>query len=156
MRIRLHVTTFRVYPERNRKLYYQVFIFPDKRTMYKFHDIQHDLGRIEYAHGQRKPSKDFWAICQSWNSSHFGKRGGTYPGPSIGQVLFAEPHIKAGIVSHEMTHAALFYAAKKRILPVHLYSGGRQHEAVCRAQGNMVRQFWNGWYNRHEKKRAKR
>lgn len=147
------VISFRVHPEKNKRLFYKVFIFPDKKTMYAFCDLQDKLGLLEYQDKRdNHTAHNFVAICASWDQTKVGPRGGKSRGRSIGQVLFAEPYVKNWIVSHEMTHAAIRWAEKKRIPAEGLYAHGRQHEEVCRAQGDMVRQFWSGLYRRLNKK----
>lgn len=146
--------TFRVYPERNRKLYYQVFIFPNRRQMYLFRDEQHRSGAIGYRKGHGKGSNRFLAICQSWITENFGPRGGMTLGRSIGEILFAVPYIGAGVVSHEMTHAAIRWGANKGIDGRKVMSEfGRDEERICLAQGHMVRQFWNHWWKHEEAKK---
>lgn len=134
------VAEFRIYASRSRKWYFDVFIFRDRRTMRRFWSETN-------ARTGLRGSPRFEAVCRSWYTLKVrGRRSG-----SLGQVLFHARRVGAGIVSHEMTHAACAWLGRQR--GKHL--GGdvdhvdrRLEERFCHVQGYLVNQFWNEFYQR--------
>ena len=158
------VEKFRVYPERDRFRYYTVFIFPSKRAMYTFFRSQ---ANILNSDGTRRCDEEcnFAALATHWTKFHIASgadRTKDVEDPrNIGQVLFHRKKVSASIVSHEMTHAALFWANREGLEPREVMAGNRTnaiggdcgsaHERVCYVQGNLVRQFWLRWWKIQEK-----
>lgn len=115
---------FRIRLEQGKSQFYDVFVFPFKKQMLAYF----------FRHGG-SGSGHFLAITESWMIVH-GKR----VSPCIGRILICEKACRVGIVSHECTHAATFWAEaqKKDVLR-------KDNEWFCTVQGELVRQFWNGW-----------
>jgi len=126
---------FRIYTDGRGSKYYTVFVFADKHAMYVFRDEWHEAWGV-------KKSYRFEAECVSWKwksleDKRMHKR-------DIGCVIFHLGFIGSGVVSHEMTHAALFWRRKRH-----------SDERVCRVQGELVRQFWLKYYRANLHRRAR-
>src|SRR3712207_2048056 len=85
----------------------------------------------------------FYGLSSTWTILNFkGKKQKT--SPEMGEILLAEKHLTARIVSHECTHAALGWASRKKL---DLKAEGKHgkvsniEEAFCHAQGNFVSQI---------------
>jgi hypothetical protein len=124
-------TKFRVYTEGRASKYYTVFVFADKRAMRIYQNAQSDIWGV-------KRWTKFEAICTGWKIKD-RKRW-----RNIGCVLFHLDYIGSGVVSHEMTHAAIFWRKKRH-----------SDERFCKVQGNLVRQFWWNYYRRGLDKQTK-
>ena len=138
---------FRIYPSKDRNLFYTVFIFKRKRHAQGYIREQNKLIGCPDTQG------DFLAITRGWTSLKVnpdGTDGET--GRDIGQIVFCEKACRVGIVSHEMTHATIFWAKRMRKPFKKIFNGGDEnpeHEEFCWVQGNLVRQFWVGWWKHH-------
>ena len=138
---------FRVYPDQNRVLYFVVHIWRNKKEMFE-HNVRYD----------RQAKRDRYeanVIGQRWE----------YDGkliPRLGEINFYDGGLDAGVISHEMTHAAFDWAKRKRLnmkfaleKPIKVTNGrvdkNHHEEAFCYAQGRMVEQFYERvWRNRRQ------
>ena len=111
--------------------FYRVLVFRDRRTMLKFADegVPMWAGFMEK---RLRAGDKFYARCMSW-----GNRKGY-----LGMLLFARPYLGVGIVSHEISHAALHVAQHRKWnlrKPVN-------DERLAGLNETMNRQFWNRFY----------
>ena len=120
--------------------------------MYLFHEAQ------DRKRGVNPGPRDFRGITKRWRWLRRHHRTGRWRlRNNIGCILLTA-QTGAGTVSHEMTHAAIGWATHRgfrlgQISPeVRRTSGNpraasRIEERICRVQGDLVRQFWNGYYH---------
>lgn len=137
---------FRVYPGGIRRTgphcrtlqseYFTVLVFRDHDTMLRFHAEQSRICHTD-------PGEDFLGICKSYERIRVDPKGGSITLPDIGQILFSREHVRIGIVTHEMTHAALAWA--EHVGKTGVFPGQANNEDVCYAAGDLTRQFWNRW-----------
>lgn len=69
-------------------------------------------------------------------------------GNCCGVILFHRGRIGAGIVSHEMTHAALYHVAYRRKLDP--LKSKHADEVLAYTQGWLTTQFWRWYYSKCE------
>ena len=133
---------FRVRTERSKhSAYFNVFVFADRAAMHIFDAAQQrKLGR--------EPEPYFEAQVSSWKTVSVRPDGTERVHRLMGTIVFHADCLGAGIVSHEMTHAALRYA--ERIdLKVDFQDDGHdaeREERLCWIQGWLVCQFWEAAY----------
>jgi len=117
---------FRVYPEgRRQKSYFTVRLFRSEHKMFRFYHALTNLRRM-----------DFRAIVVSWCAD----------GPELGQIFFAPRSVVPGIVTHEMVHAGMTWAARRKVRVL----TKRGEEKLAQAVEKMTAQFWR----LYEKSRA--
>ena len=69
------------------------------------------------------------------------------PGKRVGCIVLPLDYIGAGIVSHELTHAALYWISRRTALRAIAYEDRhRLDERLANTQGWLVTQFWRHWY----------
>lgn len=92
---------------------------------------------------------DFLAMTNHWTTVHIAENGKETIYPNCGQVLFCKNTLGAGIVSHEMTHAALYWHHRntKNFNPLENH---KHDEALAWTQGHLVNQFWRRYYAREK------
>jgi hypothetical protein len=128
---------FKVYTEGRGSKYYTVYVFADKHAMLTYYHAQCEkTGSVRWT--------KFEAICQHWK--WLGRAEKRKHARDIGCVLFHLGFIGSGVVSHEMTHAAMFWRRKRH-----------SDERLCLVQGELVRQFWLNYYrlNLHRRTRLR-
>jgi hypothetical protein len=137
------LATFRVYPA-GRYFYAIVNIWPNKKAMYTHRQLQRDheascTGQEAYLYSGRKKERKVGLFAE---------------------LNFHRRFLGAGCVSHEMTHAALSWGGRVRLPLASIVDdnpfratghGGvlaqdGAEERLCRAQGEMVRQFTERCY----------
>jgi hypothetical protein len=151
---------FRIYPERDRFRFYTVFVFDSKRAMYTFFRAQVDILNTDDT--RRCDEKcDFSAIATHWTHFSINADGTEVEDErDIGQVLFHRKRVRIGVVSHEMTHAALFWAGREGLDPHEIMESPGEgdhrsaHERVCYVQGELTRQFWLRWMHYLDKEKC--
>lgn len=147
---------FRVYVDRTKKgPYYRVLVFKTLETM------QESYAASERVRGVTRSRKlRFWAIT-SWTATYYLRLRNGYrrwrKSKCCGTILFWKDSVTSGVVSHEMTHAAIFHAEAVGWLPFDpritlkgasgLQAHGKE-EKLCWLQGWLVCQFWRSWYAR--------
>lgn len=148
---------FRIYPERDRFRYYTVFVFDSRRAMYTFFREQVDILNKD---GSRQCDEecDFAALATTWTHFHINADGSEVEDKrDIGQIIMHRNRVRIGVVSHEMTHAALFWADREGLDPHEVMGDSRDHqgahERFCYAQGELVRQFWLRWMHYLDKEK---
>ena len=147
------LTRFRVKPEpEDDPRYYQVLIYSDKPSMYA--GWTRWRGKWGLDRGVASDPPAFEAITHSFAGIRIDKDGTETDSPCIGFLCFHLNCFGAGIVSHEMTHAALFWLHRLHIPLAQLDEDVALAERFCLAQGQMVRDFWSKWFAA-EKRRAR-
>jgi hypothetical protein len=134
------IATFRIYPEkRTSRLYFQVRVFSSVtaiRRYLKYSDLnRRTLGRYGLA------------MCSTFDVLK-GKRGRWRKQPIMGEILFPVRGLRAGVIAHECTHAALGWARRIGLNPVSAaVKQGRclvadaNEERFCYALGELNRQI---------------
>ena len=121
MEIKIHI---------NKKFYYRVYIFLQKRSMYKFRDnLVKDGARL-----MKKPHR-YLACCSVWHSKKDKNQWGVL-------VFTKSSAKKAGIVSHEFCHATNYWFAYQKKNNIYKQCD----EAFALLLGNLVKEYWNAWY----------
>lgn len=70
----------------------------------------------------------------------------------LGTIYFHVGKVGGGVVSHEMTHAAMYFWWNVEDRPWDsLRSDKEAEEAFALAQGHLVSDFWNNWWPRCDK-----
>lgn len=129
---------------------YILKVFPNKKAMYAFskrHKILDDekFAALTASSIRQRQKNGKWEQDDKW----------------LGFVLFDINDMGAGIVSHEMTHAALFALSRVKKAKIvktweesHDKDGNQigMHEELCSVVGDMVRQFWHKYYKHIEPK----
>lgn len=129
----LLVAKFPIFCERKRgqRPFYRAMIFRDVRVMRAF--LYEQAERVEL--GKRKGYYDLaLGCCTCWGNRSF-----------VGTVSLSITHTGAGIVSHEMTHAAMFYLANRcrKFDPV---NNPKHDERLAWTQGWLTSGFWRRFY----------
>lgn len=146
---------FRVYAERNRKIYWRCFFFKTKADMYEFHKASADICNEKIG----KNALNYEALSRNWITVKGDKN-------LMGHLYFYEGHITSSVVSHECTNSAIYWAKHKNIPFIlelvypnkvkqrkNQRMAGASEERFCHVQGNLVRQVWLGYWNRLKKKK---
>jgi len=130
------VSRFRVRVARPRNApYYRVLIFDSREAMIAFYDKQR---RLSPGIGRASGRNGFLAQCNGWEAEYRGRKKTN----CVGQVLFYKGQMGAGIVSHEMTHAAHYWLGQR-------WNDYRSHyrdEKLAWVQGWLVSQFWRNFF----------
>lgn len=130
---------FRVYPDRKRHFYFTVYVFANIKEMYKFADAQRRDGPASRS-WKKKRAAGYSALTMSWERWSFklGKMTGTL-NRDIGTIIFHRQRTGTGIVSHEMTHAAVRYLQTIRKPP---NCDPKREELLAETVGHLTRQFY--------------
>ncbi len=142
------VVHFRVYCDAaGKRRYYKVFIFRTEEQMYEHFKKTNTQSRWKRG-GIGK--LNFVAVCQGYRRYDVKRRGRLLP--DIGQILFTADRLGAGVVSHEMTHAVIYWAdTHTKIDLAKIASSTRTDERIALVQGNLVNQFWSKFYKACER-----
>ncbi|MCK9370766.1 hypothetical protein M0R04_12725 [Candidatus Dojkabacteria bacterium] len=133
--------SFKIYPEKNKKKYYKVIITQTKEQMYFVND---EISRIQKL---EKIKHNYIAICRSYEHTDKKFKG------QIGTILFyVESSRKVGIVSHEMTHAVIYYFCGKGYKLKNIRKNKKLEEKFCNYSMFLNAHYWNNWYKVTEKK----
>ena len=120
--------------------YYRVYIFEDVDSMRAWgntHDIQKRKGYFKGCEAHVQAMTAMRLRKGHWRKLLY-----------IGWVAFHKGNIGSGIVSHEMTHAALYFMGRwKRRLRMS-DANRRFDECLAWTQGWLVKQFWDKYYKR--------
>jgi len=140
---------FKVRPDgRKGRDYYQVVIHRDRKAMHAAHrEEKRRDGEPQAAF--RKPKYEALASYNDYRLRRHG-RALKLRAPLRGYVRFHVGALGSGIVAHEMTHAALYWLwYDKRIKPSPARTS--TDERLATTVGEMVRQFWSGFYRLKER-----
>jgi hypothetical protein len=129
---------FRVYCDAQHRRYYNVFIFATKELMYAH--FAKTNAHTQWRDGRFDMKMNFEAIAQFWR--RLKKR----TPENIGQILFYAGGFGGGVVSHEMTHATIYWAEYVKMDLAKLPTSKRIDERFAWAQGFLVSQFWDNFY----------
>ena len=69
----------------------------------------------------------------------------------IRTVFFCDKRIGGGVVAHEMAHMALFVLGERGVKSVDTFNAPDSQEPFCRALQELVRGFWDRFYELSEK-----
>lgn len=144
-------TRFKLYHD-NGETFCRVYIWPSVRDMIAF------LEKI-HCQGERGAYADTAAIHRGFEIIHTDPRGGNRWTHEIGEVHFPSRWCRAGIMAHELAHAAHHYMRLRRKygldasgptrrgirIPKHAEASERE-EMFCWVLGNLVRQFCLCYY----------
>jgi hypothetical protein len=136
---------FRLHPAPGDRRFYRVLIFPTAAAMYAYWDGRQERRRIDYRAGyEPRRAHDFAAITSGWES--FRIAGGVeVPTNDVGEILFHERRMGAGIVAHEMCHAAHFWLERQGLRVLDLDDADLE-EQVCLVVGHLCRKFWAKYF----------
>ena len=121
--------------------WYRVLIFPRVNQMHEFYDAQWKSGEVCSCKHQHRGKIDRGFLGQV---NYIRPK---MPDGSLGQILLCKKAIGAGIVSHEMTHAAVFYLRNHQGMNI---SNPRNDERLAYLQGDLTREFWREWWKTQE------
>jgi len=139
------VRTWKIKPWYNKPHYYTVKIFNKKEDMWKYAQQKHIVGNCD---------TNFRAITHSAKRDRLINGRWHTDKEWLGTQLFCLEHIGSEVVSHEMTHAALYWMArvkkKKTITTMQstYHDNGviSMHEKLCMVVGEMTKIFWQKYY----------
>ena len=126
---------FRVYPDSRRYFYFQVLVFADRRQMREFVFRQNHPGASR--RGSTSKRGDFDAITLPWERYDDSQKIQR----DLGQVVFHRRRTGTGVVSHEMTHAAVHYFKLKNDERAD-FSDHKCEELLALTVGDLTRQFF--------------
>jgi len=139
----MKIVKFRVYADKRH--YYQVLIFPDKNTMYKYRKtLAGELVGQKVVLGRTANNYEAEVICLYHKERN----------KPIGQITFYPKSSKcSGVVSHEMAHATQFYwMGYVRYKWNDIIKKERAQEKFAQILGELVRQYWVKWFRYFEPK----
>ena len=110
-------------------LYYQVNVWPTKAAMHK--------------HCFWMPGKDYEAACSTYKSSHYPR--------CCGEVNLHRRACRPGIIVHELTHAAIGWAERKKLNLSRKHVAGTlprdcDEEQFCHAMGALTAQCFSAMW----------
>jgi hypothetical protein len=118
---------FRVHPEHGRGLYFDVYLW---RTLRELRHYAERVWRVD--HPERRHAWA-WTFLEEYRSTATGRRL-----PYVGEMHFAKGRCPVEMVTHEVSHAALGWAARKRLVVAESDTiGSHDEERLCYAQGRM-------------------
>lgn len=129
---------FKVYPEKKKRLFYWVYVWPDRDALVeRSKTLYPDFGHNHETYG-------FCSLVKVWK---VGSDGRKRRDSRCGEINFFREHIGAGIVSHEMTHAALGWAQRVGVMLEQYEDWSKSvvsdaEERYASAVGELVRQFY--------------
>jgi hypothetical protein len=123
--------SFKVFPKKKDKFFFEVRVFHSKRQMYAYYQSHPS---------PYKEVLDFTAINIPVTTYKIAGRRMNMQ-PNLGEILFHRPQTGSGIVSHEMTHAALHWARVTKQSLSLTKAGTDEEEVIALAIGNLTRQF---------------
>lgn len=138
------VIRFRVKCLKSGSPYFDVRIFPTQATMREWATAHNPDKQARYA--------DTEAAVYAWRRI-VRVRGKWQRKPDTGWIVFHRGHVGAGIVSHEMTHAAFYYLqmCRPQLFRV-LLTSRKADECLAWVQGFLVAQFWVKFYRARGKR----
>jgi hypothetical protein len=136
--------TFRVCPARRGRLFFDVRIYPDEQRM------RRALRRQDRWLGTRRDWSRSEAVCTSFETQ-IQLRGRWTRTPRLGVLFFHRRSLGAGLVAHEMTHAAVVWARRVGVSGRRVWHQrgdweGGANERFADAVGNLCAHFWVAFY----------
>jgi hypothetical protein len=130
---------FRIYPERRSRLHYRVRVFASVAAIRRYLKAS----RVP----QRRLGRRGLAMCSTYTMQR--RRAGRWRTlPVMGEIVFPRRGLRAGVIAHECTHAALGWAARIGFTPIDTPATRRRHlwvsadeERFCYGVGEMNRQI---------------
>jgi len=138
---------FKVWANRKTRQHFLVYVFCTKRDMEAFYT------EVCEECGGRPHRYDFAAVVVPWRRITCRTTGRGVVGTSLGLILFCHEYIGSGLVSHEMSHAAIHWMTVAhprwvKIMAEDSRAAGQAQEEFCWMQGSLVNQFWRTFYRR--------
>lgn len=126
---------------RGSRYFFSVHVCHSKAQMFKL--VEEHMVEA----GKKKPARNYEAICCCYERIRVKDEKRM---PDIGQIFFHKERLGAGIVAHEMLHAALHHERliDKNEHAVLTSNIGEAEERVARTLTHMVRKFTNEAYGR--------
>ena len=135
---------WRIYPEPGRAGFFWIYLCRDRQTFLR---VLKDTSIIDPFPAGRSIN----GLCQTWR--HLRSRDGRWrAAPDLGAIIVHLGRIGAGVAAHELMHATIGWARRKRLNPRAVFDlRGRPaesttNERLCSANEHLTRQFWNGFY----------
>ena len=133
------MVAFKIYCDRHRKKWYMVRIFPTKKEMFSWNKKD--------GYNNPKGRDKYLGVTRAYSVYYFdkGKKTKGRKSGEVGCISFLIDHCTSGIVSHECTHAALYWfldtykKIEKLLMPEY-------DEKFAWVQGNLTRQVWVHWF----------
>jgi len=134
---------FRLYCDRYRKKYYVCRIFGSLKEMHKW----------DKEDGYENPSlkkNNYLGLTRAYEVWSIHPKAKDKKSGEIGSISLTVEHCTSGIVSHECTHAALYWflATHKKIEKL---LEPEFDEKFAWVQGNLNRQVWVHWFKAEKK-----
>ncbi len=124
---------FRIFPDKTKRYYFEVVVFPSRKKM---QDYYRDGFKALRGRGR---TKDVDAVTIPYRKAEPPKLKDKQ---EIGTILLHRRQTGTGIVSHEMTHAAVHYlAVSRQRLPKH-ENDMKAEERLAWTVGNLTKQFF--------------
>lgn len=119
------------------KYWYLVHVYPDRKAM-------HAAYRTKGGSLARRRELRFYARCdtQACDVRRFNRPCKDH-GWFAGEMFFASPYAGAGLVAHEMTHAAV---AHLDCCGVRNFRTAKNDERLAALTGKLVSAFWRKWW----------
>lgn len=140
---------FRIFaePKTGSRLHFAVRVFPDRRAAW----------RDAKAHGcLADEPRAFWnwsALTHGHSIINTRRHGPSRITPEIGVLWFGAKELGAGVAGHEIMHAALRWAERRRVAFVQpprkageFLDASPAEERVCHVVGWLTAQFWDRLY----------
>lgn len=127
---------FNVYPLMGDKRHYRVLVFDSEKQMHGYQEVscRQKTARIPSS----RMTRNYRGIACYRDVMAFGKRL-----DCRGEVHVHRRSLGAGVVAHEMTHAANYFLEKDRRMKP---GSKRWDEAHATSVGQMTRQFWASYF----------
>jgi hypothetical protein len=129
---------FKVRPTVRSKWWYDVLVYDTKKEMLK---EARELYIKVFGHNCRKYVNGAEAITFGYSPSDKKKKN------KLGDILFYKGYLGAGVVSHEMVHAAVYCHKEIRVNLNKLYNSYNDDERFADTVGYLNAQFWRKYRN---------
>ena len=142
------IAFFRVKPNPTKPHFYEVRIFDTKAAMVAHWHKRHESGYFTDKSTGSGVVRKFEAIASSSEKLEQWSDGRWRKTPWLGEVLFYKSFMGAGIVSHEMSHAGLYWLTRNKDTSKGFNLSRRDDEKLAEAVGELSRQFWVKWFKK--------
>lgn len=130
--------SFKVKPDRGKPFFFTVRVFHCKRAMMAhYNELPHLTTHPEK---YKSVPSSFEAVTIPW--VRYKNPRSKSIGPDLGEILFYRPQTGTGIVSHEITHAALHYARTMKYSLALDDEEAKNEEKLAHVIGHLSRQFF--------------
>jgi hypothetical protein len=144
--------SFKVYTRRRTGQYFVINIHPTKQAM-------HEYCRLYLF----REGEDYLALCSGYERYKPLKKGGEIVRKHIGEINFFRGFLTAEAISHEATHAALYWARRSGLSKDAIFNKGEgdrnvsaDEEKLCYVQGRIAQQITNKVWKHNLVKKVKK